>query len=171
MWWRATLRSTVNIVAETAHELIATPRAGRVDKWVAEALGLSRNRIAALLEAGHVTVDGEAVSRARKLRGGELVRVVIPPSPDSRLEAQDIPVPILYEDDAVMIVDKPAGLVVHPAKGHPDGTLVNALFDKLIRTADTLSAWDCPSAGQRNQRGDVCGSNTAGLRRSHSSVR
>lgn len=131
MWWRATSRSTVSIVAESAHELIAPPRAGRVDKWVSESLGLSRTRIAALLEAGHVTVDGESVSRARKLRGGEVVRVVIPPSPDSRLVAQDIPVPILYEDDAVMIVDKPAGLVVHPAKGHPDGTLVNALFDKL----------------------------------------
>jgi len=118
-------------VAETVHELTAPPRAGRIDKWVADSLEVSRSRIAALLEAGHVTVDGQPVSRARKLRGGEVIRVVIPPSPDSRLVAQDIPVPILYEDDALLIVDKPAGLVVHPAKGHPDGTLVNAVFDKL----------------------------------------
>ena len=72
----------------------------------------------------------------RKLKGGELVRVVIPPSPDSRLVAQDIPVPILYEDDAVMIVDKPAGLVVHPAPGNPDMTLVNAL---IAHCGETLS--------------------------------
>ena len=118
-------------MAEAVHELIAPSRAGRVDKWVAENLDISRSRIAALLEAGHITVDGDPVGRARKLREGEVVRVVIPPSPDSRLVAQDIPVAILYEDDAVIMVDKPAGLVVHPAKGHPDGTLVNALFDKL----------------------------------------
>jgi 23S rRNA pseudouridine1911/1915/1917 synthase len=131
MWSRATSPCIASTVAESIHELTAPPRAGRIDKWVAEALSLSRSRVSALLDDGNITVDGVPVKSARKLRGGEQVRVVIPPSPDSRLVAQDIPVPILFEDESVIIVDKPAGLVVHPAKGHPDGTLVNALFDKL----------------------------------------
>jgi len=118
-------------VAETIHELVAPERAGRLDKWLSEALGLSRGRVAALVTEGRVTVGGESVKGARKLRGGEAVVVSVPPPPDSRLVQQDISVAVLYEDDDLLVVDKPAGLVVHPAKGHLDGTLVNAVFDKL----------------------------------------
>ncbi len=131
MWLRATSPCTVSIVAETLHELVAPERAGRLDKWLSEALGLSRGRISALVEAGLVQVDGLPGKGARKLRGGEAVVVTVPPPVESRLIQQDIPVPILYEDADVLVVDKPAGLVVHPAKGHLDGTLVNAVFDKL----------------------------------------
>ncbi len=125
------MRCTASIVAETNHTLVAPERAGRLDKWLSEALGLSRGRVATLVDAGLVQVDGSATKGARKLRGGESITVSIPPLPDSRLVQQDIAVPILYEDDDVLVVDKPAGLVVHPAKGHMDGTLVNAVFDKL----------------------------------------
>ena len=118
-------------MAEVTHDLTAPDRAGRIDRWLAEAVDVSRGRAVALIEAGHVTVDGSTVKPARKLRGGESVRVVVPPLPDTRLVAQDIPVPVLFEDEHVLVVDKPAGLVVHPGKGHTDGTLVNALLGKL----------------------------------------
>ena len=128
---RVTSSCTASTVAEEIHELEAPPRAGRIDRWLSDTLGLSRGKIVALVEAGRVTVDGNAVKPARKLRGGEAVRVVVPPPPDTRLVAQDIPVPVLYEDEHVIVVDKPAGLVVHPGKGNTDGTLVNALLTKL----------------------------------------
>jgi len=118
-------------VADTVHEWVAPERAGRIDRWLGEALGVSRGRAVALLVAGHVTVNGATVKPARKLRGGESVRAVIPPLPDTRLVAQDLGVEIVHEDEHVIVVNKRAGLVVHPAKGHPDGTLVNGLLDKL----------------------------------------
>ena len=77
-------------MAETIHELVAPERAGRLDKWLSEALGLSRGRVAALVTEGRVTVGGESVKGARKLRGGEAVVVSVPPPPDSRLVQQDI---------------------------------------------------------------------------------
>jgi len=128
---RAISSCIANSVAETQHDLIAPPRTGRLDRWLAEELGLSRGKIVALVEGGRVLVDDQVVKPARKLRGGERVQVEIPPPPDTRLVHQDIAVPILYEDEHVIVVDKPAGLVVHPGKGHSDGTLVNALLDKL----------------------------------------
>ena len=118
-------------MAERTETLTAPPRAGRLDKWLADALGVSRGKVGTLIDGGHVTVDGVVAKAARKLRGGESIDVEIPPEPESRLMAQDISVPILYEDEHLILVDKPAGLVVHPAKGHLDGTLVNALFNKL----------------------------------------
>jgi 23S rRNA pseudouridine1911/1915/1917 synthase len=131
MWSRATWPCTASSVAEPDHTLVAPERAGRLDKWVSEAIGISRARVTALVAAGHVTVDGAVVKASKRLRGGEVVTIVVPELPQSRLVQQDIPVEILFEDADLIVVDKPAGLVVHPAKGHPDGTLVNALFDKL----------------------------------------
>jgi 23S rRNA pseudouridine1911/1915/1917 synthase len=128
---RAISSCIASSVAETHHDLIAPPEAGRLDRWLADVLGLSRAKVVALVDGGCVLVDEQAVKPARKLRGGERVKVAIPPPPDTRLVVQDIPVPILYEDEHVILVDKPAGLVVHPGKGHSDGTLVNALLDKL----------------------------------------
>ncbi len=118
-------------MADSQHSFVAPERAGRLDKWLADAVGISRARVTALVVAGHVRVDGAQVKASKKLRGGEVVEVSIPEPPKSRLVQQDIPLPILFEDTDMLIVDKPAGLVVHPAKGHPDGTLVNAIFDKL----------------------------------------
>jgi 23S rRNA pseudouridine1911/1915/1917 synthase len=88
---------------------------------------LSRNRIQAALAAGRVEVDGRPRPKSHRLRGGE--RIVLAPLPAQPLTAapQEIPLDVVYEDDQVAVVAKPAGLVVHPAPGHPDGTLVNAL--------------------------------------------
>lgn len=102
----------------------------RLDRALAAAIpALSRERMKALVSAGEVRID-HAVCRdpARKLKGGEAACVHIPAPRPSDAEAQDIPLTIVYEDDALLIVDKPAGLVVHPAAGNLDGTLVNALL-------------------------------------------
>jgi 23S rRNA pseudouridine1911/1915/1917 synthase len=113
-------------------ELTAPPGTARLDAVLASALPQSRARLSALVKAGEVTVDGAVVRQPRhKLRGGERLVVRVPPPPASELVAQDLGLPLLHLDDDVIVVDKPAGLVVHPGKGHPDGTLVNGLLHLL----------------------------------------
>lgn len=103
----------------------------RVDKVLAQRLaaeGLSRSALARLCDEGRVTVRGTPVKANQRLKPGDEVRVDVPPPPPSEAEPEDIPLPIVYEDDDLLVVDKPAGLVVHPAKGHARGTLVNAVL-------------------------------------------
>ena len=103
----------------------------RVDKVLAQRLaaeGLSRSALARLCDEGRVTVRGAAVKANYRLKRGDEVRLDVPPPPPSEAEPEDIPLPIVYEDDDLLVVDKPAGLVVHPAKGHARGTLVNAVL-------------------------------------------
>lgn len=102
----------------------------RLDRALAAAVPAhSRERLKALISAGAVTgAAGPVRDPATKLKGGEQFAVVIPPPRPSHSEAQDIPLAIVHEDDALLVVDKPAGLVVHPAAGNFDGTLVNALL-------------------------------------------
>jgi 23S rRNA pseudouridine1911/1915/1917 synthase len=103
--------------------------AGRLDKALAEASGLSRERIKALIAEGMVTLAGASIpSPSAKAQGGEAFSIHLPPPADAQASPQDIPVTIAYEDEHLIVVDKPAGLVVHPAAGNPDGTLVNALL-------------------------------------------
>ena len=114
----------------------ATPASvpGRLDAWLAAALGahdppLSRSRIKALIERGRVTLDGTPVRDAkRKLRGGEAVRIVVPPPEPALPEPEAIPLDILHEDDELIVLVKPVGMVVHPGAGVRSGTLVNALL-------------------------------------------
>ncbi len=104
----------------------------RVDKFLAEHTLLSRSAIQRLARQEHVRVDGETVEQAHKLRAGQEVVVDVPAAePDAVLRGEDIAVDILYEDDDVVVVDKPAGLVVHPAHGHKTGTLVNAMLGRI----------------------------------------
>ena len=104
----------------------------RVDKFLAEHTLLSRSAIQRLAHAGHVRVDGEAVEPAHKVRAGQELVVDVPAAePDAVLRAEDIAVDVLYEDDDVVVVSKPAGLVVHPAYGHKTGTLVNAMIGRI----------------------------------------
>ncbi|MFQ5528851.1 MAG: RluA family pseudouridine synthase [Gemmatimonadota bacterium] len=112
----------------------------RLDAVVAGRTGLSRSRASALIEAGAVAVNGSTARKSYRPRAGDEIRVVLPPSPAIELIAEDIPVRIVYEDDHLVVVDKPAGLVVHPAPGHPTGTLVNALLARV----GTLSATGLP---------------------------
>ena len=111
--------------------LTAPRRAGRLDRWLADQLPLSRSRLKALIQSGEVTVDGAPARPSHRLEGGEAVRVRLPAPEPTELVAQDLGVPILHMDDHIVVVDKPVGMVVHPARGHADGTLVNGLLHHL----------------------------------------
>jgi 23S rRNA pseudouridine1911/1915/1917 synthase len=104
--------------------------AGRVDRLVADATGLSRSHVQKLISDGRLTVDGEPLRANAIVSAGTEVRLDVPePVALDLAPAPDIPLRIVYEDDDLLIVDKPAGLVVHPSPGHRDGgTLVNALL-------------------------------------------
>ena len=97
---------------------------------------LSRSAVQRLLEDGAVTLDGRPVKKNAKLPAGTVLNVEIPEAKPTGNPAQDIPLDVVYEDDDVIVVNKPKGLVVHPAPGHPDGTLVNAL---IHHCGDSLS--------------------------------
>jgi 23S rRNA pseudouridine1911/1915/1917 synthase len=100
-----------------------------VDRWLAKArIGLSRNRIQALIESGRVFVNGKPARQALKLKENDLVTVDVPPRRPSRLLAEPMPLAIVYEDEELLVLDKPAGLVVHPGAGVLSGTLVHALL-------------------------------------------
>lgn len=102
---------------------------GRLDAVLAPLVPLSRSRLQAVIKDGGVRVDGAVVRRLRHaLIGGERVQVRLPPEPTTTLQPEDLSVPMLHLDDHLIVVDKPAGMVVHPAKGHDSGTLVHALL-------------------------------------------
>ena len=104
----------------------------RLDVLLSEQSGLTRSRVAALMEEGHVTVDGMPVTKAGfKAKPGQTITLTIPAPKPAVPEAQDIPLTILYEDQDLAVVVKPCGMVVHPAAGNEDGTLVNALLHHL----------------------------------------
>lgn len=101
----------------------------RLDKALADASGLSRERVKGLIGEGRVTVDGVVVRSASARTGeGAAFSIAVPPPEPLAARAQDIPLDVAFEDDYLIVVNKPAGLVVHPAAGNPDGTLVNALL-------------------------------------------
>jgi len=100
----------------------------RVDVFLAARTETSRSQLRRHVESGAVLVNGERIKPKRTLRLGETVAYEPPPPAPDEAIAQDIPLEILYEDAELIVVNKPAGLVVHPAAGHPDGTLVNALL-------------------------------------------
>jgi 23S rRNA pseudouridine1911/1915/1917 synthase len=102
----------------------------RIDRALAASIPtVSRERLKALIRSGAVETGGELLrDPATKVRGGEVVRVTVPKPRPAHNEPQDIPLTIVFEDEHLLVVDKPAGLVVHPAAGNLDGTLVNALL-------------------------------------------
>ena len=109
----------------------------RLDAFLASSLdGLTRSQATRLIESGEVAVNGRAVSKSYKLAGGEDIAVTLPEPEPVEAVPQDIPLDVVYEDADVIVVNKPSGMVVHPAPGHPDGTLVNAL---LYHCAGALS--------------------------------
>ena len=103
----------------------------RLDRYVADRLDLSRNRVITLLAEGRILVDGERPRKSHTVVAGQRITVEVPPPEELDARPQDIPVPILYQDEDLAVIDKPAGLVVHPAPGHPSGTLVNALLHHI----------------------------------------
>ncbi|MBN1644114.1 MAG: RluA family pseudouridine synthase [Dehalococcoidales bacterium] len=113
----------------------------RLDKCVsANCPGLSRTQAQRLIDGGYVTVNGKAEKAGYKPDSGDRIEVNIPPPSPSDLLPEAIPIKILYEDNDLLVIDKPAGLTVHPAPGHPAHTLVNALLSHLSELADTDDA-------------------------------
>ncbi|HVL89613.1 MAG TPA: RluA family pseudouridine synthase [Actinomycetota bacterium] len=111
---------------------VAAEEAGhRLDVVLARRTGLSRSAAAAL----SVTVDDRPASKSLKLERGQRVEADLPDAAPAEPQPEDIDVPVVYEDDALVVISKPAGLVVHPAPGHPGGTLVNALLARAGRPA------------------------------------
>jgi len=109
--------------------VLAAGAAGRLDRALADALPqLSRARLRALMEAGAVTRDGAAVTEPSGRAASGTYRIAVPAPAAALPEPQDIPLEILFEDADLIVVDKPAGMAVHPGPGVPDGTLVNALL-------------------------------------------
>ncbi|MGI6495131.1 MAG: RluA family pseudouridine synthase [Kiritimatiellia bacterium] len=103
--------------------------AGRLDAWLAARMDdLSRARIGALIDAGNITRNGAPAKPSAKVRDGDRIVVVLPPPEPAEPQPEEIPLSILHEDSDLLVLDKPAGLVVHPAPGHSSGTLVNALL-------------------------------------------
>ena len=117
--------------------LLTLSESGRADALLASAVdGLTRSAAQKWMEEGRVTVNGAPIKKNTKLEAGQVVAVT-PPQPEAiDLVPQDIPLDVVYEDGDVIVVNKPVGMVVHPAPGHPDGTLVNAL---LFHCKDSLS--------------------------------
>ena len=103
---------------------------GRLDRVLAQAHpGLSRSRIQALIAEGRLSAGGRTITEAGyRVKPAERFALALPPPRPARPRAQAIPLDVVHEDEHLLVVDKPAGLVVHPAAGHPDGTLVNALI-------------------------------------------
>ena len=109
----------------------------RADKFLAEAIDhLTRSALQKLISAGNVEIDGKVIAKSRVIKEGEDISVLIPDAVSLDVEAENIPINIYYEDDDLLVVYKPKGMVVHPAPGNHNGTLVNAL---LWHCKDSLS--------------------------------
>ncbi|MCA1769094.1 MAG: 23S rRNA pseudouridine(1911/1915/1917) synthase RluD [Halomonas sp.] len=120
-----------------AQQRIPDAMAGlRLDQAAAELFAdYSRERLKAWIKAGDLTLDGAPARPRDKIYGGEWLRLATEIEEDTRFAPEDIPLDVVFEDDDVLVIDKPAGLVVHPAAGNPDGTLLNALLHHCPRLA------------------------------------
>jgi 23S rRNA pseudouridine1911/1915/1917 synthase len=113
-------------------ELVAGEDAGgRLDAWLAARLDVSRSRAAQWIEDGRVALNGAPVRKKDPVSPGDRITVAVPPPEPSDVAPEDIPLDIVYQDADLAVIDKPAGLVVHPAAGHRTGTLVNALLHEV----------------------------------------
>ncbi len=110
-------------------EIIASENGQRADSLLAEKIeALSRSAAQKLLEEGLVLLDGKPVKKNHKAQAGQRFLVELPQVQETALEAEEIPLDVVYEDEDLIVINKPKGMVVHPAPGHPGGTMVNALM-------------------------------------------
>ena len=126
-------------MSDSVQNLVAEPddKGTRIDKYLSQELeDVSRSRIQKLLDDGNITVDGKCVKSNYKLNGTEHITITIPELIVPEILPENIPLNIIYEDDDVILIDKPKGMVVHPAAGHYTGTVVNAL---MYHCRDNLS--------------------------------
>ena len=101
---------------------------GRIDKYLADISGLSRSRVQSLAKEGSLTVNGETVRSSYQVMAGDVIEADVPEDRELDLLPEDIPLDILYEDSDIIVINKPKGMIVHPAPGVYSGTLVNALL-------------------------------------------
>ena len=106
----------------------------RLDMYIASLdLDLSRSMAQKMIENGQVLVNGKVSKTSYKTKLNDIVEIIIEEPKEVGLKAQDIPLDIIYEDDDIIVINKPKGMVVHPGNGNPDGTLVNAVLKSLQR--------------------------------------
>jgi len=122
---------------DKSYSLTADEGDARLDKYVcAQHPELSRTQVQKLIAGGNITVNGRLAKPGLRLNIGDKIELNIPPTPPQELKPEAIPLKIIYEDDDLLAVDKPAGLTVHPAPGHPAHTLVNAILAHFPHLAD-----------------------------------
>ncbi|HEY7598313.1 MAG TPA: RluA family pseudouridine synthase, partial [Candidatus Limnocylindrales bacterium] len=134
---------TVTVPAGTAR---------RADRVVADVAGLSRSHVQRLIEQGRLTLDGRPLKSNTLVESGASLELDIPAPPAAGVAAEQVPLAIVYEDDDVLVIDKPAGMVSHPAPGHGSGTLVNALLGREGETYGTVAGADRPGIVHRLDR-------------------
>src|SRR5262245_26974887 len=130
---------TVAVTAEATETVtVAAGTSGeRLDRVLAGEVALSRTRLKALIVAGEVTIGGRTIrDPGHRVNAGDVISLTLPPPEDPEPRGETIPLAVVYEDEDLIVIDKAAGLVVHPAAGHPSGTLVNAL---IAHCGDSLS--------------------------------
>ncbi|MGB0391563.1 MAG: pseudouridine synthase, partial [Salibacteraceae bacterium] len=123
----------------------------RIDKFLGDKIaGISRTKVQSGVKQGNVTVNGSVVKTNYKVMPGDHIRVIFPKETEpSELLAENIPLDIVYEDDDVIVLNKPAGMVVHPGQGNTTGTLVNALLYHVNNLADSPNGADRPGIVHR----------------------
>ncbi len=126
---------------DKTYRFIVDRSAVRLDKLIAEkCTGLSRTYAKKLIVDGYITLNDQVTKASLKLSVGDRVNITIPPTTPSPLSAEAIPLDIIYEDEDLLVIDKPAGLTTHPAPGHPSHTLVNAVLARLPNLPDSGDA-------------------------------
>lgn len=108
--------------------ITAAESAARLDKFISDNTDISRSYAARLIEDNNITLNGKPVNKKDRVKAGDEVVIAVPDPVEIQARPQNIPIDIVYEDDYVIVVNKPQGMVVHPAAGNPDGTLVNGLL-------------------------------------------
>lgn len=111
-------------------KIIVDETGKRIDKYISEKLDLTRSRVQKLIDDGMVSINGNPAKSSAKVNEGEILTVEIPELKTLEVVPEEIPLNILYDDDDVLVIDKPKGMVVHPANGNYTGTLVNAIMAK-----------------------------------------
>ena len=115
----------INKIILKANGMIAL----RIDKYISENTNMTRSTIQRMIENGKILVNGKSSKVSYKVQDGDLIEITPEEIQDSHLEAEDIPLNVVYEDKDILVVNKQKGLVVHPGNGNPNGTLVNAILN------------------------------------------